>query len=117
MTPSPSDQILALNDEFRRLGPLFSVHKFDGLWLFSTGVQALGPKFIWASLLATQNFKDFSKDNDPHGEHDFGAFEIEGQRVFWKIDYLQRGSQFGAEDPADNARTCRVMTIMLAEDY
>jgi hypothetical protein len=27
------------------------------------------------------------EDNDPHGEHDFGAFEHEGQRIFWKIDY------------------------------
>jgi Protein of unknown function (DUF3768) len=32
-------------------------------------------------------FDSFTEDNEPHGEHDFGAFEHEGQRVFWKIDY------------------------------
>jgi hypothetical protein len=86
-----------------------------GSGFFSAGVQALGPNFTWAALSAT--FDRFCEDNDPYGEHDFGAFELESQRVFLKIDYLQRGTQFGAEDPADNGRTCRVMTIMLAEEY
>jgi hypothetical protein len=25
-------------------------------------------------------------DNDPHGEHDFGAFDHAGERIFWKIN-------------------------------
>jgi len=52
-----------------------------------------------------------------YGEHDFGSFEINGERVFWKIDYLQRGTQFGAEDPSDNGGTCRMITIMRAGEY
>jgi len=119
MTPSPSlaDQIRALNDEFRRLGPLLGLAKFDGLWLISAGVQGKGPRFAWQAQAKVQTFDAFTEDNDPHGEHDFGSFETDGERVFWKIDYLQRWTQFGAEDPADNAATCRVITIMLAEEY
>jgi hypothetical protein len=119
MTPSPSttDKIRALNDEFRKMGPLLGRPKFDGLWLLTSGVQAMGPSFTWTALVDTQTFNAFTEDNDPYAEHDFGAFEIEGTRVFWKIDYLQRGTQFGAEDASDNAATCRVMTIMLAEEY
>ena len=85
--------------------------------LLTSGVQANGPAFTWEALITTQTFDAFTADNDPHGEHDFGSFKIAGERVFWKIDYLQRGTQFGAEDPADNAATCRMITIMLAEEY
>ena len=119
MTPttSTSDKIRALNDEFRRLGPLYGRRQFDGVWLLTSGVQANGPAFTWEALITTQTFDAFTADNDPHGEHDFGSFKIAVERVFWKIDYLQRGTQFGAEDPADNATTCRMITIMLAEEY
>jgi len=121
MTPSSSNsrpaQIAALNDEFRGAGPALSRLKFDGLWLITQGVQAKGPQFMWLALIGTQVFKTFTPDNDPHGEHDFGSFEIEGTRVFWKIDYLQRGMPWGADDPADNANTMRMITIMLGEEY
>ena len=62
-------------------------------------------------------FNEFSNDNDPHSEHDFGAFELEGQKVFWKIDYYSRDLKAGSENPADPMQTCRMLTIMLAEDY
>jgi Protein of unknown function (DUF3768) len=62
-------------------------------------------------------FADFSPDNDPHGEHDFGGFELAGQQFFWKIDYYDAAMEFGSDDPADPAKTTRVLTIMLATEY
>ena len=67
-------------------------------------------------------FDSFTADNDPHHEHDFGSFDYDGQRVFWKIDYYDRasfgtGHDMGSEDPSDAAKTLRVMTIMLASEY
>jgi hypothetical protein len=119
MTPTISrvEKIRDLNDEFRHLGPLMGRAKFDGLWLVTGGVQAEGPVFTWAAILAVQNFSDFSADSHPHGEHDFGSFELHGRRVFWTFDYLERGTQFGAEDPSNNATTFRVITIMLDEEW
>jgi Protein of unknown function (DUF3768) len=64
-----------------------------------------------------QSFKDFTEDNDPHGEHDFGSFEYAGERCFWKIDYYDKAMEYGSDDPADPAKTTRVLTIMLAEEY
>lgn len=67
-----------------------------------------------------RRFDAFTEDNDPHGEHDFGAFGIEGipEKIFWKIDYYADAcGTFGSEDPADPARCFRVLTIMLASDY
>jgi Protein of unknown function (DUF3768) len=30
----------------------------------------------------------------PGGEHDFGAFEVDGQRVFFKFDYYNRDMKY-----------------------
>ena len=38
-----------------------------------------------------QSFSNFTKDNDPHREHDFGDFPIKGEAYFWKIDYYGLG--------------------------
>ena len=59
----------------------------------------------------------FTADNDPHGEHDFGSFELSGERLFWKIDYYDLDLQFGSNDPCEPALTRRVLTLMLASEY
>lgn len=62
-----------------------------------------------------KTFSTFTTGNDPDGEHDFGAFESDGHRVFWKIDYYADSDMDArAEDPL---RAFRVLTIMLAEEY
>jgi hypothetical protein len=68
-------------------------------------------------LARVVSFAKFDADNDPHGEHDFGAFELGPDTIFWKIDYYNRDLTVGSEDPADEAITTRVLTIMLAEEY
>jgi hypothetical protein len=64
-----------------------------------------------------RRFSEFGPDNDPHGEHDFGVFEHDGHRFFFKIDYYDPDLRFGSEDPTDPEKTTRVLTIMLAEEY
>jgi hypothetical protein len=65
-----------------------------------------------------ETFDDFTPDNDPYGEHDFGALDHAGHRIFWKIDYYARSDpSFGSEHPEDPAQTTRVLTILLAEEY
>ncbi len=53
--------------------------------------------------------------DDP--ERDFGAFDFDGHRVCFKIDYYEPSMQLGAEDPSDASATIRVMTVMLTSDY
>ena len=62
-------------------------------------------------------YKDFTPDNDPHGEHDFGAFTVSGEKLFWKIDYYALDMLHGSENPADPTATKRVLTLMLASEY
>lgn len=112
--PRDRDQIRALNDQARAAGP----GPDDAvLWLTTTGVNQLGPVAVAAAIQRVRTFDQFDQGNDPHGEHDFGAFDLQGERLFWKIDYYDRSLQEGSPDPADEAVTCRVITIMLALEY
>jgi hypothetical protein len=64
-----------------------------------------------------RRFDDFTADNDPYGEHDFGKVTLDGSDHFFKIDYYDKDKQYGSEDASNPAITCRVVTIMNAEDY
>ena len=64
-----------------------------------------------------QAFTAFADGSDPFGEHDFGSVEHEGETVFWKFDYYDVYLLMHSPDPSDPAVTCRVLTIMLAEEY
>lgn len=85
--------------------------------LLTSGVQALGERSVVTLLRNVRSFSAFTRDNDPYGEHDFGALEHEGHKVFWKIDYYDRTLSIGSDDPSDPSATCRVLTIMLVEEY
>lgn len=62
-------------------------------------------------------YDDFTPDNNPYGERDFGAFIHNGNKIFWKIDYYDVNLKWGSENPEDPRKTIRVLTIMLAEEY
>ncbi|XHE11789.1 DUF3768 domain-containing protein [Agrobacterium deltaense] len=110
MTTTQTDRIRELNDVFRMTW-------LTGTVLITSRIKSL-PDAIQSSIVeAVQTFDSFTPDNDPLGEHDFGAVTIEGHRVFWKIDYYDPTMQYGSEDPANPAVTERVLTIMLAEEY
>ena len=88
-----------------------------GVLVMTAGVIALGPARQLTILNAVAAFDSFDESNDPYGEHDFGAVEVEGERLFWKIDYYDRDLSAHSPDPADPSVTTRVLTIMLAEEY
>lgn len=108
---SSASRIRDLNDAMRNTGIS------SGRWMMTAGVQALGPDFVLLATRAVQTFSAFTEDNEPYGEHDFGAFDIAGERLFCKIDYYDRDLRYGSNDPADPSITARVLTIMLASEY
>jgi hypothetical protein len=85
--------------------------------MMTAAVDAL-PLDVKATVLQkVRSFNEFGADNDPHGEHDFGSFKIDGETFFFKIDYYSSDMQGGSEDPSDPEKTTRVLTIMFASDY
>jgi hypothetical protein len=80
-------------------------------------VVALGEETVGEAVKRVQAFDAFDADNDPYGEHDFGAFDVAGERLFWKIDYYNLTLDGGSPDPANPDQTRRVLTIMLVSEY
>ena len=59
-------------------------------------------------------YDDFCHENDPYEEHDFGALEVDGHTIFFKIDlYEEPDVKDSNGEPVVN----RVLTIMLADEY
>jgi hypothetical protein len=105
-----AEKIRTLNDAFRR-------SLAGGRVMMTAGIAALPDAARTAVFNEVRTFNAFSADNDPHAEHDFGSFEIDGRKIFWKIDCYDAAMEFGSEDPADPSTTTRVLTIMLASEY
>ena len=107
------------NDRFRQTwGADYTI---VGKIALTSGIFTLPPSVHVAFIQAVKLFNTFSEDNDPHGEHDFGAFEVTVANVtypmFWKIDLYDRSYAYGSEAPSDLTQTRRVLTIMLRSEY
>jgi hypothetical protein len=102
--------IAALNDAFRNAGPTED-------WVVTEGVADRGAVFIAAAYCKVIAFDAFAPNNDPYGEHDFGAFMLDGERLFWKIDYYDDTRDWGPPDPTDVVTTVRVLTVMLSREF
>ena len=85
--------------------------------MMTAGVDELPACVKAEALVQVAMFSEFTADNDPHDEHDFGSFDLVGRKFFWKIDYYDMDLQNGSEDPSDPQRTMRVLTLMLAAEY
>lgn len=126
-TPEQLDTIRRLNDAARQFPGTASIANV------TIGIHALPDADRLAALAAIVENTNFDCDNDPYGEHDFGAvYQLPGshwtqhrpndepaisQTVFWKIDYYDPSLTFGSEAPWDEQQTKRVLTIMLASEY
>ena len=107
-------RIAALNDAFRK-NPF---NRSLGKLYMTAGVNAHGPEFVARAIATVIAFDAFTNDNDPHLEHDFGSFDLDGEKLFWKLDYYSTDDpDLGSEDPSDPSKTERARTIMLAEEY
>ena len=109
-TTEKTARIAALNNQLRQ-------HGIGGRILITAGIEANETEFLNRALALVRTFDEFTEDNDPHGENDFGAVEVEGEKVFWKIDYYDLTLTYASEDPSNPDVTVRVLTIMLASEY
>ncbi|WCP16153.1 hypothetical protein sphantq_04649 (plasmid) [Sphingobium sp. AntQ-1] len=125
--PEQIDAIRRLNDAARAIPGVTSVTNV------TRGFQALSDADRSAALALIARFSKFDDNNDPYGEHDFGAvFRLASGEwtqdrpdddrvipvtVFWKIDYYEADLAFGSDAPWNEDRTKRVLTIMLSNEY
>lgn len=105
-----TEQIRTLNDDLRQ-------HLVGGMAVITPGIAALGQEAVERIIKTIAVYDDFCHANDPDEEHDFGAFDADGHRVFFKIDYYDKTLTYHSPDASDASVTERVITIMLAEEY
>ena len=105
-----TETIRALNDDLRQ-------NLTIGTAFITVGVAALGAEAVARIVKTIAVYDDFCHANDPYEEHDFGSFEVDGQTIFFKINYLDKALASHSPDPTDPSVTERVITIMLAEEY
>jgi Protein of unknown function (DUF3768) len=101
------NNIALLNDAFRRTFR-------GGKVMMTSGVDELPDCVKAEALVQVAKFSEFTANNDPHDEHDFGSFMLVGRKFFWKIDlYEEPDVKSENEEPV----VTRVLTIMLADEY
>lgn len=113
--------IAAHNDAFRKFACLGEnpSQPIQGRMHLTSSLAMAEDGLALEAVHAVGEFDVFEPENDPDGCHDFGAVDIRGQKVFWKIDLYEADSNFryGAEAPDNPATTMRVLTIMMASDW
>ena len=112
-------KIAEQNDQFRRTwGADFTV---PGQIVMTRGVADLSPAAKAIIMQRVQTFDAFTEENDPYGDHSFGAFDFEiggnSYRIFWKIDLYDTDYSMGSDEPANPQVTRRVLTLMHASEY
>ena len=113
----PAIRIAELNDRYRHHIGLPDLPAHCKI-ITTQGVAARFPADALDKVLGRVKWFDtFTGDNDPWSEHDFGAFDLDGERMFWKFDYYTIDMEAGSEHPENEPDTMRVLTIMLASEY
>lgn len=88
-TDRPDPAVIARqNDAFRKLACLGIAPEapIQGRMHVTRSLMEAGDGFMAEAVNVTGAFDTFEPENDPEGWHDFGAVEIQGETVFWKID-------------------------------
>ena len=123
-----SASIRALNDKLRQSLTGGKVMITAGIIMLEACLRhdAMSQENQARVLAAVRAFDAFTDENDPWGEHDMGALDVEvdgpgfgttTHRIFFKHDYYDPTLSFLSDDPADPSKTVRVLTIMLADEY
>lgn len=112
-------KIAEQNDRFRRTwGADFTV---PGQIVMTRGVADLSPAAKAIIMQRVQGFVVFTEDNDPYGDHTFGAFKFEvggnSYHLFWKINLYDTDYHMGSDNPGNVEVTRRVLTVMHASEY
>lgn len=104
------NDIATLNNKFRK-------SLIGGEVLLSAGIAAMSSEDKANIVSLVQNFDNFTPDNDPYGEHDFGSFDYKGEKILWKIDYYDLNHKYMSDDPSNPDITNRVLTIMTVYEF
>lgn len=108
-TPEYNERVAQLNDLFRETGQGDCV-------LLTPSVSELGVLTIRSLQRSIAEYTYFTPQSDPSGRRDSGILRIGPEHVFWKINYFDSACRGASEDPANPAKTCRMLAIMYVSE-
>ena len=114
-----AELIAGQNDAFRRsiLGTTSVADAPQGQFVMTRGVAALGPDAQLALTRRVASFDAFNADSDPQGWHEMGVIDLDGTKVWFKIDLYDVDYTYGSPEPSDPDQTRRVLTLLLPSEY
>ena len=104
------NDIAKLNNDFRK-------SFIGGEVLLTAGIATMSSEDKANIVSLVQNFNDFTPDNNPYSENDFGTFDYKGEKILWKIDYYDLNNKYHSEDPSNPYITNRILTIMTVYEF
>jgi len=115
-TLTTAEKIAHLNDQLRQ------GNRKIGEIRITQAVKALPPEQQQKLLQLVRDFNSFESGNNPYGERDFLAIQLNSKSYFFKIDYFDRKAwvenrEVGSEYPEDPDKTWRVATLMKSNEY
>lgn len=112
------DQLRVGNDIYRK--NLINSKRFKMVLSWNVSNYSMANFVMFQRLLEkVRTFKQFNKEDDPYGEHDFGRIEHDGQTFYFKFDYFDGPDLMNGFDKESmtSDRCYRTMTIMEASEY
>ena len=112
-------KVADLNDQLRKdmfTGNMLKKHNLKNKIVLTPGIAGLNlidKEKVFASV---KYFGNFTKNNNPWGEKDFGSFNFKKETFNWKIDYYDNDMKYHSPDKTDPDKTVRVLTIMKAKE-
>jgi len=112
-------KVADLNDQLRKdmfTGNMLKKHNLKNKIVLTPGIAGLNlidKEKVFASV---KYYGNFTKNNNPWGEKDFGSFNFKKETFNWKIDYYDNDMKYHSPDKTDPNKTVRVLTIMKAEE-
>ena len=89
-----TEKIRLLNDILRKTF-------IGGQVMLTTGIRAKSSEDQAEILHKVRLFNEFTKANDPYGEHDYGRFSHNGEDIMFKIDYYNKTYNRMSDDPSN----------------
>mgnify|MGYP003123593249 FL=1 len=114
------EKIALLNDELRKkliTGELFKADSKDKAFITRGASVFVNSMNRMQFLNNVALYRNFTEDNNPYGERDFGNFMYQKEKIFWKIDYKDNSMMYHSPDASDPSQTIRVLTIMKASEW
>lgn len=103
--------------EIRRLNDQFRTTFRGGQILLTQGVADLPSMVTATALQMVAEFKDWTPEIDPHGEHDYLSFNLCNREFVFIIQYYDLKMEAHSIDPANPNITKRVATLMLTYEW